>query len=117
MQYLLLIHSTTARNGFNRLDEAEQKQIVGEYLAIAETPGVLGSNQLQPADTATTVRVQDGQTLTTDGPFIEAKEALGGYLLYEADDLDAAIALAARIPAARMGGAVEVRPVAERPGS
>src|SRR5262249_58370192 len=100
-----------------RLDEAEQKQIVSEYLAISETPGVLGGNQLQPADTATTVRVEDGETLTTDGPFIEAKEALGGYFLYEADDLDAAIALAARIPAARMGGAGEGRPVMERPGS
>jgi len=60
------------------------------------------------------VRVQDGGTLTTDGPFPESKEALGGYFLFEADDLDAAIELAARIPAARMGGAVEVRPVVER---
>jgi hypothetical protein len=58
--------------------------------------------------------VQDGNTLTTDGPFIETKEALGGYYLVEADDLDAAIALASRIPAARMGGAVEIRPLVER---
>ena len=57
---------------------------------------------------------EDGQTLSTDGPFVEAKEALGGYYLFEADDLDAAIELASRIPAARMGGAVEVRPVVER---
>jgi hypothetical protein len=64
--------------------------------------------------TATTVRVEDGRTLTTDGPFVDTKEALGGYLLFEADDLDAAIALAATIPAARMGGAIEVRPIAER---
>lgn len=63
---------------------------------------------------ATTVRVEGGRTLTTDGPFIEMKEALGGYYLYEVDNLDAAIELAARIPAARMGGAVEVRPVLER---
>jgi hypothetical protein len=62
---------------------------------------------------ATTVRVRDGETLTTDGPFVSVKEALGGYFLYEADDLDAAIELASRVPAARMGGAVEVRPVAE----
>jgi hypothetical protein len=75
---------------------------------------VLGGHQLYPVDMATTVRVQDGRTLTTDGPFIEAKEALGGYYLYEADDLDAALSLAARIPAARMGGAIEVRPVMER---
>ena len=68
---------------------------------------------MQPPDLATTVRVEDGATLTTDGPFAAVKEALGGYLFLEADDLDAAIELAARIPAARMGGAIEVRPVAE----
>jgi hypothetical protein len=68
---------------------------------------------MQPPELATTVRVRDGETLTTDGPFVSVKEALGGYFLYEADDLDAAIELASRVPAARMGGAVEVRPVAE----
>jgi hypothetical protein len=68
---------------------------------------------LQPPEAATTVRVQDGRTLTTDGPFVAIKEALGGYLVLEADDFDAAIELASRIPAARMGGAVEVRPVME----
>ena len=73
------------------------------------TPGVW----MQPPDAATTVRVQDGKTLTTDGPFVAIKEALGGYLIYEADDLDAAIDLASRIPAASMGGAVEVRPLKE----
>ena len=75
----------------------------------ASRPGV----QLQPPETATTVRVEDGKTLTTDGPFVAVKEALGGYLVFEADDLDAAIELAARIPAARLGGAVEVRPLVE----
>jgi hypothetical protein len=65
-------------------------------------------------ETATTVRVQDGKTLTTDGPFVAIKEALGGYLFYDADDLDAAIDLASRIPAARMGGAIEVRPIKEQ---
>jgi hypothetical protein len=117
MQYMLLIHSTTARNGVVDFDDEEGAKISGEYRASADSPGVITGNQLQPADTATTVRVEDGRTLTTDGPFIEAKEALGGYLLYEADNLDAAIALAERIPAARMGGAVEVRPVMEQPGS
>jgi hypothetical protein len=68
---------------------------------------------MQPPELATTVRVREGRTLTTDGPFVSVKEALGGYFLYEADDLDAAIELASRVPAARMGGAVEVRPVAE----
>jgi hypothetical protein len=116
MKYMLLIHSGDAREGFDALPETEQKQVLGEYFAITQEPGVIGGNQLHPADTATTVRVENGETLTTDGPFIEAKEALGGYYLYEAGDLDAAIALAARIPAARMGGAVEVRPVVEQPG-
>jgi len=115
MKYMLLIHSGRAiRDQFNKLSEVEQKQLLDEYLAISQEPGVLDGNQLHLDDTATTVRVEDGRTLTTDGPFIEMKEALGGYLLYEADNLDAAIELAARIPAARMGGAIEVRPVVER---
>jgi hypothetical protein len=115
MKYMLLIHSGgEAWERFNRLDEEEQTRIVREYAALSDVPGVEAGHQLHPADTATTVRVQDGRTLTTDGPFIEAKEALGGFFLYEADNLDAAIELAARIPAARMGGAVEVRPLVER---
>jgi hypothetical protein len=115
MKYLLLVHNgPDAWADFNRLSEEERNQIVGEYLALAQTPGVVDEHQLRPADTATTVRVLDGRILTTDGPFIEAKEELGGYFLYEAEDLDAAIELAARMPAARMGGAVEVRPVMER---
>jgi hypothetical protein len=69
---------------------------------------------MEDPQTATTVRVEDGKTLTTDGPFVAVKEALGGFLVFDADDLDAAIELAARIPAARMGGAVEVRPITER---
>ena len=87
---------------------------LARVLASSETPGLKGGAQLQPAESATTVRVQDGSTLTTDGPFAETKEALGGYYLLEADDLDAAIELAARIPAARLGGAVEVRPLVAR---
>jgi hypothetical protein len=115
VKYMLLIHSgDSVRTRFDDLGEEEQAQILGEYFAIADAPGVMAGHQLHPADTATTVRVEDGRTLTTDGPFIEAKEALGGYYLFEADDLDAAIELAARIPAARMGGAIEVRPVVER---
>jgi hypothetical protein len=115
MKYMLLIHSGgEVWERHDRLGEEERAQILREYLALSEEPGVMAGHQLHPADTATTVRVQDGQTLTTDGPFIEAKEALGGYFLYEADDLDAAIQLAARIPAARMGGAIEVRPIVER---
>jgi len=114
MKYLLMIHSGDALARYESLSEDEQKQILREYLAIHDAPGVQGGAQLHPVETATTVRVEDGRTLTTDGPFIEAKEAVGGYLVYEADDLDEAIELAARVPAARMGGAVEVRPIVER---
>jgi hypothetical protein len=114
MKYLLQIYSGDAMAEFEKLAEDEQNSVLSEYLAISETPGVIGGDQLQPAETATTVRVEDGRTLTTDGPFVDTKEVLGGYYLYEADDLDAAIELASRIPAARMGGAIEVRPVVER---
>jgi hypothetical protein len=85
-----------------------------DYGAINQTPGVTPGVQMEDPEAARTVRVEDGKTLVTDGPFVETKEAIGGYLFYEADDLDAAIELAARIPAARMGGAIEVRPVVER---
>jgi hypothetical protein len=114
MKYILLIHPDDSVERYASMSEEDQQAILGEYLAIGQTQGVIGGNQLQPADTATTVRVDNGQTLTTDGPFVETKEALGGYFLLEADDIDSAIELAARVPAARMGGAVEVRPVVER---
>jgi hypothetical protein len=114
MKYALLIYATEAREGFERLPEEEQRSIMGEYEAIAESPGVVGGAQLEPVEAATTVRVEDGQPLTTDGPFAETKEQLGGFFMLEADDIDTALEVAARIPAARMGGAVEVRPVVER---
>jgi hypothetical protein len=114
MQYLVQIFTGESIEAWERLSEPEQQAVTQEYMAIGEAPGVTGGAQLQPPDTATTVRVQDGRTLTTDGPFTETKEALGGYYLLEAGDLDAAIELAARIPAARLGGAVEVRPLVSR---
>jgi hypothetical protein len=114
MQYMLQIYTGESMTAWERLSEEQQGAVTNEYMAIMQAPGISGGAQLQPAMTATTVRVQDGATLTTDGPFPETKEALGGYYLLEADDLDAAIELAARIPAARLGGAVEVRPVVER---
>jgi len=114
MKYALLIFGGGSMDEYNRLSEEEQSSITGEYMAIGQESGALGGEQLQPGDTATTVRVADGRTLTTDGPFAETKEALGGFYLFEADDLDRAIEIASRIPAARMGGAVEVRPVVER---
>ena len=119
MKYMLLIHqgdTPTPRDpdAWGRLSEEEQKAVYADYQAINQTRGVTSGLELAAPDTATTVRVQDGKTLTTDGPFVELKEAIGGFLFFEADDLDAAIELASRIPAARLGGAVEVRPVKEQ---
>lgn len=118
MKYLLLIHQGTTPTprdpeAWGRLSDEEQKAIYAAYREINETPGVTPGVPMGDPTTATTVRVEDGQTLTTDGPFAETKEAIGGYLVFEADDLDAAIELAARVPAARLGGAIEVRPVVE----
>jgi hypothetical protein len=115
---MLLIHQGSTplpgTEAWDGLSEDEQKGVFADYRGINETPGVSPGVQMQPPESATTVRVDDGRTLTTDGPFVETKEALGGYLFFEADDLDAAIELAARIPAARLGGAIEVRPLVER---
>jgi len=118
MKYMLLIHQGTAPTPrapeeWARVPEEEQKAVYADYQAINQTPGVSPGLQLEPPETATTVRVEDGRTLTTDGPFVAVKEAIGGYFLFDADDLDAAIEIAARVPAARMGGAVEVRPITE----
>jgi hypothetical protein len=117
MKYMLLIHQGSTplpgSDEWENLSDAEKGAVYGAYKSINETPGVSAGLGLQPPETATTVRVQDGNTLITDGPFAEIKEAIGGYLLFEADDLDAAIELASRIPAASMGGAIEVRPIAE----
>ena len=103
-----------AREEYDRMPEDERQALVEEYLAIGRSPEVIGGQQLQPIDTATTVRVENGETLLTDGPFVDAKEHVGGFLLVQADDLDVALDIAARVPAARMGGAVEVRPLIER---
>ncbi|MEO8688433.1 MAG: YciI family protein [Solirubrobacteraceae bacterium] len=117
MKYMLLIHQGSTplpgSDAWNQLSQEEQGKVYAAYKTINETPGVTNGEGLAPPETATTVRVQDGTTLTTDGPFVELKEAIGGYLLFEADDLDAAIELASKIPAASMGGAIEVRPIAE----
>jgi hypothetical protein len=106
MKYALLIYTDDTM--------PSRPEITAEYMAIAELPGTVGGAQLQPAATATTVRVEKGGTVTTDGPFAETKDVLGGFYLFEADDLDAALDVAARVPAARLGGAVEVRPLVER---
>jgi hypothetical protein len=119
MKYLMLIHQGDAPTPYTpdewaKLSEDEQNAVYRDYQAINQDARVTPGEQMEPPETATTVRVQDGRTLTTDGPFAEVKEAIGGYFILEADDLDAAIELAGRVPAARMGGAVEVRPVVER---
>ena len=113
MKYALLIYPGRSMEEYERMSDEERQSIQDEYDALLHERGVLGAEQLQPAESATTVRVQDGKTLTTDGPFVSVKEALGGYFVFEASDLDAAIELASRVPAARLGGAVEVRPAAE----
>jgi hypothetical protein len=118
MKYMLLIQqgdtpTPQSPEAWATLSEDEQKAVFADYQAINQTTGVTPGLGLDVPETATTVRVQDGKTLTTDGPFVEIKESIGGYLFYEADDLDAAIELASRIPAARLGGAIEVRPIKE----
>lgn len=114
---MMLIHQGTTplpgTDAWAKLSEDEQQAVYSAYQALNETPGLTAGFGLQAPETATTVRVQDGKTLTTDGPFAEIKDAIGGYFILEADDLDAAIEVASRIPAASMGGAVEVRPIGE----
>ncbi len=115
MKYMLLIHQGSTplpgSEAWDQLSDEQRQAVYAAYGAINQNPGVTPGEQMQPPETATTVRVQDGKTLVTDGPFVELKEAVGGYLFFEADDLDAAIELASTIPAASMGGAVEVRPL------
>ena len=116
MKYMLLIQYGKAPTPFTpekwaRLSEEEQRAVFAGYQAVNQTPGVSPGLRLQPAGTATTVRVDNGNVSASEGPFVNVDQALGGYLMYEADDIDAAIELASRIPAAQMGGAVEVRPV------
>jgi hypothetical protein len=111
MKYALLIY--TDPTSWTSLSDDEQRSISAEYFAIRDEAGVLDGAQLGPAHTATTVRVSGGSALTTDGPFADTKEVFAGYYLLEADDLDRALEVAARVPAARMGGAVEVRPLVE----
>jgi hypothetical protein len=114
MQYVMLIYQgTTPLPGseeWDTLPEEEQKRIYADYGSLNNTPGVTPGLPLGLPENATTVRVQNGETLVTDGPYLGIKEALGGFFVLEADDLDAAIELASRVPAARHGGAIEVRP-------
>jgi hypothetical protein len=113
MQYALLINELPG--AFEALDAQEREAVSAEYIAITSDPRVVGGAQLAPAHTASTVRVKEGDALVTDGPFADTKEVFGGYYLLEADDLDAAIQVAAKIPAARLGGSVEIRPIVTPP--
>jgi len=112
MQYLLLIYRSEAE--LSRMEAAERQKMTADYGAftqsIVQSGHFKAGDGLQPTTTATTVRVRDGKILTTDGPFAETREQLGGYYLIEAKDLDAAIGIAARIPGAK-DGSIEVRPI------
>jgi len=112
MKYLLLIYDDP--KVWETFPEAEVNKVMAEYRdfskQIAESGHMIGGSQLQPASSATTVRMRDGKRLVHDGPFAETREVLGGYYLVEAKDLDEALGLAARIPSARFG-TIEVRPL------
>ena len=114
MRYLMLIHQGTTpvpgSDEWNALSQEERQQVYAAYQALNEIPGFTPGERMD-ADTATTVRVEDGRTLVTDGPYVELKDAIGGYCFLEADDLDTAIEVAAKIPAASMGGGIEIRPL------
>ena len=113
MKYILLIYSNQKERA--NWSEAQLKQEYDDYMVFGSDNEKLGieaeGEALMPTDTATTVRLRDGQTVTTDGPFAETHEQLGGYYVVDAKDLDEAIAVAARIPSAKYGGSIEIRPL------
>ncbi|HEX4016788.1 MAG TPA: YciI family protein [Frankiaceae bacterium] len=109
MQYALMIYAEPAYG--DALPEAEREKVRAEFHALLSDERVVEAARLQPAETATSVRVVGGQTLMTDGPFADTKEVLGGFAVIEAANLDDAVELASRIPVARYGGAIEIRPV------
>jgi hypothetical protein len=109
VQYAMLIY--TRPGSHEELAPEEYESVFGEYMTLANDDRCSASGQLQDTNTASVVRVQDGHALVTDGPYAETKEVLGGFYVLEASDLDEALELAARIPAARLGGAIEVRPL------
>ena len=113
MQYALLIYERPG--AYAGLTDEQRQAISAEYLAIRDDTRVIGGARLKPVDTATTVRLVDGESLITDGPFADTKEVFGGYYVVEAENVDAALVIAQRIPAVRQGGAVEVRPIVEIP--
>jgi hypothetical protein len=111
MEYALLVHEKPG--AYDGLSDEERQAVLGEYWTLRDDPRVVAGAALHPVETVTTVRVHDGHTLVTDGPFADTKEVFAGWYVIEADDIDAAIEIASRCPAARFGGSVEVRPVLE----
>lgn len=109
MQYALLVYRKPGAE--ESLSQEERERVLQEYLAVRDEPGMTGGAALHPPEMATTVRLRDGKVLVTDGPFADTKEIIGGFYLLEADNLDQATAIAARIPAVRLGGSVEIRPI------
>jgi len=114
MKYMLQVRFNGADAVIHKLPADEQEKITAEFVAVRKSAGVLDGNQLDAASAARTVRVSGGQTLVTEGPAVDAGDEVNGYYLYDAADLDAAIAFAARIPVVRMGGTIEVRAMVER---
>jgi hypothetical protein len=111
MQYLLLIYDNERNMTPKESGAAAMNMAYKEFTdSIVKSGHMRGGNALQPTSTATTVRVREGKTLTTDGPFAETREQLGGYYLVEAADLDEVLKIAARVPSARTGS-IEVRPI------
>ena len=113
MRYAVLIYEKPG--AYDAFSADERRAVSAEYLELAGDARVVGGAQLQGLETATTVRVDDGRSLITDGPFADTKEVFGGWFLFESDDVDAALEVAGRIPAVRLGGSVEVRPIMEQP--
>jgi hypothetical protein len=113
MKYALLIYPKPGSH--EALGEEESKSVSAEYWGLREDPRCLGGAHLQPIETATTVSYDDGEKLITDGPFADTKEVLGGYYVFDASTLDEVLEVAQRIPAVRLGGAVQVRPLVEVP--
>jgi hypothetical protein len=114
MKYATLIYPKPGSH--EALDPDAGAAVTAEYMALGQDPRCLEGAHLQPGDTATTIRDGAGRELITDGPYADTKEVLAGYYVLEAPNLDEALAFARRIPAVRLGGAVEVRPIVEMPG-
>ena len=114
MKFMLQVRFNGADKAILELPAEEQEKVTAEFEEIRRSSGVLDGSQLQAAGTAATIRMDGGQARVTDGPAVAAGSELDGYYLYDAPDLDAAIAFAARVPVTLFGGTVEVRPLLER---